>query len=497
MTNTKTGTRVVVVGGGVGGLATAALLAKDGYSVTLLEKNKQLGGRAQVLTKDGFTFDMGPSWYMMPDVFERFFAEFGKKPEDYLKLLALDPQYRVHFADGTKVDMHLDMKKNKAVFESIERGSGARLDAYLAEAQQKYELSLRTVLYKNTDTIFDFFSWDLLKNSRLLEPLTSMQTYISRFFASEKLQQIIQFTLVFLGGAPHNMPALYSLISYVDFKLHTFYPKGGMYALILALKKLGSEYGVEYVTNAPVLQFVTNDGTVTEVVTQKKKYRADVVVANADYAHIESLLSDPAQRMYTDAYWQKKTVAPSAFLMYLGVRGKVPQLAHHSIYYGKDWQEHFRALFDAPHWPQEPAVYLNVPCLTDPSMAPKGDTGVMVLVPIASGLPETELWKESYGDFIISYLDTALKLNLKDRIVSKTLFSVSDFAEAYNSLRGNALGGLAHTLFQTGPFRPPNAHAKIKNLFFAGANTVPGIGVPPAVISGHLARERVRSYRLP
>ncbi len=486
--------KVVIVGGGVGGLAAAALLAFDGYSVAVLEKNSMMGGRARVLKKDGFTFDMGPSWYMMPDVFEKFFAVFGKKPSDYLELIALDPQYRVLFGDGSHVDMQLDMKKNKQVFEKIEKGAGKKLDEYIAEAKLKYELSLRTVLYKNIDTLFDFFDWELLKNSKILKPFMTMEQHIKQYFTSEKLQQIIEFTLVFLGGAPHNMPALYSLISYVDFILHTFYPKGGMYALIEALVKLGSEYGVTYVTDAPVTLLECESGVISRVHTAKKIYTADAVVGNADFAHLESLLSDQTARMYSDSYWKKKTLAPSAFLLYLGIKGSVPQLAHHSIYYGSNWEEHFKAIFDAPTWPQNPAVYLNVPSLTDSSMAPAGHTGIMVLVPIASGLTETALWRETYATFIIRYLDSALELNLEKRIVSTSIFSISDFEQAYNSLRGNALGGLAHTLLQTGPFRPPNKHKKIKNLFFAGANTVPGIGVPPALISGHLVRERLATF---
>lgn len=486
--------QIVIIGGGVGGLAAAALLGLDGHRVTVLEKNNSLGGRARMLKKDGFTFDMGPSWYMMPDVFDTFFREFKAKTSDFLQLLKLDPQYRVLFHDGTHVDMHLDMKKNKEVFENIEKGSGKKLDAYLSEAKLKYELSMQTVLYKNIDSIFDFFDWQLIKNGAILKPFMTMDQYIKQFFKSEKLQQIIEFTLVFLGGAPHNMPALYSLISYVDFKLHTFYPKGGMYALIEALVKLGKKYGVEYVTSAEVTSLQVVDGVIESIITKEKTYTSDAVIANADFAHVESLLSDQTACMYSKKYWQQKTFAPSAFLMYLGIKGKIPQLAHHSIYYGSGWQKHFKEIFEHPAWPQEPAVYINVPSMTDPKMAPQGCSTVMVLVPIASGLAENESWKENYGNYIINYLDSALHIDLASRVISKTIFSVSDFERAYNSMRGNALGGLAHTLLQTGPFRPPNKHAKVRNLFFAGANTVPGIGVPPAIISAQLVRERVADF---
>ena len=315
---------------------------------------------------------------------------------------------------------------------------------------------------------------------------------MARFFKAERIKQIIQFTLVFLGGAPHNMPALYSLITYVDFKLHTFYPKGGMFSVVKAFESVGKSQGVRFKTGEAVTKIITNGDQVTAVKTAKATYPADIVIGNADMKHFDELLSDPTKKQFSEEYWQKRTLAPSAFLLYLGVKGKLPTLDHHTIFYGDDWQQHFRDIFDQPGWPQEPSVYINIPSRTEPSMAPKGHEAVMVLVPVATGLPEDKASKEKYADFIIEYLERRLKLKLKKNIVSKTIFSVTDFESTYNSYKGNALGGLAHTLLQTGPWRPSNKHAKLKNVFFSGANTVPGIGVPPAVISGHLVRERVR-----
>ena len=482
---------VVVIGGGFGGLAAAALLAKDGKRVVVIEKNKLMGGRANLLKAKGFQFDMGPSWYMMPDVFEKFFAEFDKKPSDYLDLVKLDPQYRIIFPDKTHVDMRPDLKHNKAVFEKIEKGAGKRLQDYLDEARIKYELSVRTVLYKNVDSIFDFFSWDLLKNGRMLRPFDSMQNYVAEFFKSEKLQQIIQFTLVFLGGAPHNMPALYSLISHVDFTMHTSYPMGGMFKVVEAFVKVGKKHGVEYLPETPALALITKDGKITGVRTKNGVIHCNAVVANADMAHLEKLLDDPSLRMYDEKYWQSRVFAPSAFLMYLGVKGSVPELQHHNIFFGKNWIEHFREIFEKPSWPKDPSIYLNVPSITDPAVAPKGHHTIMILVPVACGLDETAASKEEYGEYILQYLEEKAGIKLKKKIVYKSIFSVTDFQSAYNSYAGNALGGVAHTLMQTGPFRPPNKHKKIKNLFFSGAGTVPGIGVPSAIISGHLVRDRV------
>lgn len=486
--------QIIVIGGGIGGLAAAALLAKDGHSVTLIEKNKLMGGRANLLKAKGFQFDMGPSWYMMPDVFEKFFGEFGKKPGDYLDLKVLDPQYRVIFPDKTQVDMKPDLKQNRAAFEKLEKGAGKQLDRYLAEAKLKYELSIRTVLYKNVDSIFDFFSFDLLKNGQMLRPFDTMQKYVSEFFKTEKLQQLIQFTLVFLGGAPHNLPALYSLISYVDFTMHTFYPMGGFYEVVKALMKLGKEQGVIYMVETPALEIITKDGAVTGVRTKNGILKCDAVVGNADMAHLETLLDDQALRMYDESFWKKRTFAPSAFLMYLGVKGKIKELEHHNIFFGKNWIQHFREIFEKPSWPVEPSVYLNMPSKTDPSVAPAGHETIMVLVPVACGLSESKLWKEQYGEYILQYLEEKLDIKLRDKIVYKSIFSVTDFASLYNSFAGNALGGVAHTLMQTGPFRPPNNHRKLSNLFFSGAGTVPGIGVPSAVVSAHLVRDRLREF---
>lgn len=483
---------VVIVGGGLGGLATAALLAKDGYRVTVVEKNEQLGGRASRLTTKGFTFDLGPSWYMMPDVFERFFAEFRKKPQDYLNLVKVKPQYRIFFSDYTHVDVSDNLDTTRALFESIEPGAAKQFDRYLAEGKLKYDVATKDVLYKNVDHIWDFFSLSLLKNGLKLDPFTSMETYVARFFKSEKLQQIIQYTLVFLGGAPSNVPALYSLMSHVDFNLGTYYPIGGFYSLTEALVKLGTEHGVSYRLNAPVASIsVTGDQVSGIVLSTGEQISADVVISNADYAHTEDLLSDQAKRSQSKQEWKNKILAPSAFLIFAGVKGSLPTIKHHNIYFGKNWIEHFETIFKNRSWPKNPSLYINKPTATDASVAPKGHENLMILVPIAPFLAENERSKRQYADFIYHYIKLQLGVDIKKNLVVEHIFSVSDFESRYNSLGGNALGGLAHTLFQTGPWRPPNKAKHLKNLFFVGANTVPGIGVPPAIISAHLARERV------
>jgi phytoene desaturase len=482
--------RIVIVGAGVGGLASAALLARDGFQVTVLEKNEQPGGRASLLEKEGFTFDMGPSWYLMPDVFERFFRAMGTTTRDHLNLKRLSPHYRVFYADGQIVDMTGDLEHDRAVFESLEPGSAAKFDRYLEESKQKYEISFNKLLYRNMDSLRDFMAPDLRDDGRKLKMFQTMEHYVNSFFKTEKLQQLIQYTLVFLGGIPKNTPSLYSLMSHIDFNLGVWYPDGGMYAIVEALVKLGQQYGVEYVYNQPVTRLEAQNGQISGVIAGGKSYLADFVISNADYQHTEALLSDPGRKQYSDRYWKRRTLAPSAFILYLGVKGHVPELVHHNILFSRDWHQHFRELSDRPAWPRTPSTYICVPSKTDPGVAPAGDENLFVLVPVAAGLPETESSRAEYAEYVIAYVEQYFHISIRDRLVVREIFSVSDFAQRYNSLRGTALG-LAHTLFQTSLFRPPNKSRKVENLFFVGANTVPGIGVPMCLISAHLVYDRI------
>lgn len=483
---------VIILGAGFGGLAAAALLAKDGYQVTVLEKNEQPGGRASSLSAEGFRFDMGPSWYMMPEVFEKFFAEFGKKTSDYFNLIPLKPQYRVFFGDKTQLDITGDIEKDKATFEQLEPGFSEKFDRYLRESKQKYEISMSSVLYRNMNTLFDLVNIDMIKMGRNMGVLQPMHSYISKFFRHPKIQQILEYNLVFLGCSPKNAPSLFSLMTHVDFNLGVWYPEGGITSLVRAAESIGREHGVTYVYNAPAQQLVVENGKITQVVTPTKTYTADIIISNADYRFTESILSDQSLKEYSESYWNKKVMTPSAFLLYLGVKGKLPKLEHHNLYFGEDWSKHFDDVFTHPRWPIDPSIYINKASQVDGTVAPKGHENLMVLVPIAPGLEETTSWRSHYADYIISFMEERLDIELKEQIVYKKIFSVTDFEQRYNSYKGNALGGLAHTLFQSAVWRPNNFSKKIPNLFFVGANTVPGIGVPPAFISAHLVRERVK-----
>jgi phytoene desaturase len=493
--NSLAGRSVVVVGSGFGGLSTACYLADAGADVTVVEKNEQLGGRASVLEEAGFRFDMGPSWYLMPDVFETFFGHFDRTPSDYYELERLDPHYRIFFKeDGEgnrdRLDMRPDLDENRDIFESYEEGAGHALDRYLRQAERNYEVGMRHFVYEDRSRLRDFVDLDVVRNARGLTLLGSMQDHVEKYFDHPKLQQVMQYTLVFLGGAPNNTPALYNLMSHVDFNLGVYYPKGGLGAVADAMVELGRELGVEYVTNEPVTQIRGRRGGFVVRTETGGEYLADLVVSDADYAHTEQDLLPPEKRQYDEEYWETRTYAPSAFLLYLGVEGDVDPLAHHTLVLPPDWNDHFEKIFDDPQWPEDPAYYLCVPSQTDDDVAPEGHSNLFVLVPIAPGLDDSPAVRERFRDLILDDIEAHTGVSLRDRIVFEETFSVSEFAERYNSQRGTALG-LAHTLRQTALFRPPHASGAVEGLYFTGSYTTPGIGVPMCLISGLLTAERM------
>jgi len=506
--NALSGQSVAVIGAGFGGLSTACYLADAGADVTVVEKNEQVGGRASALERDGFTFDMGPSWYLMPDVFEQFFADFDREPSDYYSLERLDPHYRIFFkdnagrrpgrdapgldvnADGDVVDVTPDREQVKEVFDAYEPGAGAKLDDYLAKSRENYEVGMEHFVYEDRPRIRDWLDPDLAEYARGLSLLGSMQDHVEDYFDHPKLQQIMQYTLVFLGGAPNTTPALYNLMSHVDFNLGVYYPEGGMSGVADGIAELAEELGVEFRTNHPVEWihgyrggFKVETGGETDVL-------ADVVVSDADYAHTEQELLPPEKRQYDADYWESRTYAPSAFLLYLGVEGDVEPLAHHTLVLPSDWEDHFGQIFDDPEWPDDPAYYLCVPSKTDDSVAPDGHSNLFALVPIAPGLDDTPEVRDEYRDLVLDDIAQNTGVDLRDRVVVEERFSVSEFTERYNSYRGTALG-LAHTLRQTSLFRPPHRSDALDGLYFTGAFTTPGIGVPMCLISGEITADSV------
>ena len=491
--------KIIIIGGGIGGLGTAMLFSKKGYEVTLLEKNAHLGGRANIFTEKGFTFDMGPSWYMMPDIFEDFFKLVGEDITKYLELEKLAPSYRVFLQSEDKhYDFYSDLDKNIATFESLEPGSGEKLKKHLERGGFQYEISKKEFMYKNYDSIFDFFNKRVMTAGRKLPLFSSMSSIVNKTFKNELLQKVLQYQTVLLGTSPYNTPGIYSLMNYVDFVDGVWYPKGGIYKLIEAMVDIAKKNNVNLKTNSEVSNIIVENGKAVGVkLANGEEMRADYVVSNADYEHTENKLLEAEHREHSAEYWDKRVLAPSAFIMYLGVEGKAPNLVHHNLMFSTDWIKNFHQIFEEVQWPDSPSIYVSKPTHSDASVAPAGTENMFVLVPIGSGLTYTDEQMKEYGDKVLDIIETKMKVeNLKNRILYRRDYCVKDFEKDYNSYKGTALGP-AHTLMQTAFFRPNNISKKVKNLFFVGAYTNPGIGMPVCLISAELVYKRIEGITDP
>jgi phytoene desaturase len=486
--------RVIIIGSGFGGLGTACLLAKAGYQVTVLEKNDQLGGRAGWLQAEGFSFDMGPSWYLMPDIFENFFNLLGEKTEEYFKLVKLQPSYRIFFKDTDlqPIDLYADLEKDLPTLEKLEPGITPKLQDYLKRAEFQYHVAVDRFIYKNYNSIFDFFTWEVMKSGTQLSVFQSMDTYVKRFFKRQEVQKIFQYPLVFLGSSPYHTPALYNIMSHIDFHQGVFYPMGGIYKVIEALAQIAKHSGAELKTQAEVARITHEDHRVTGVtLADGSQLAADIVISNADIEHTHNvLLADEPHLKRTD--WSKKQLAPSAFILYLGLKKSIPALKHHTLIFSKDWQQNFADIFDRPAWPSDPSLYVCAPSKTDPSVAPAGSENMFVLVPIAPGLDDADEHRlQQFEDQILQTLAEQLQEpELVSEIVFKRRFTGADFTQRYHSYKGTALG-LSHSLRQTAIFRPNNVDATMENLYYVGANTNPGIGMPMCLVSAELVYKRL------
>ena len=497
-----TGEPVTIVGGGIGGLATAAELAASGADVTLLEANDRVGGAANLIEHDGYRFDTGPSWYLMPGAFERFFARFGAEPSDFYDLTRLDPNYRVFWKDGDRADVRADHDYMRELFESYESGAGEALDDYLADAEEAYELGVERFVYPDRSRIRDMIDTDVARSGRALPMLRTMDEHVQQYVDHPKLRQLLEYTLVFLGGSPYNTPGLYSMLSHADLSLGVYYPEGGMYAVVEGLRALAEQLGVQVHTNEPVERIrlaghpggrdeATPFGRRYTVETSDRTLDATTVVSNANPVHAEQDLLDPDLRRHEPDYWDDRTLAPSAFMLYLGVAGSVEPLEHHTLVLPTDWDSHFEAIFDEPRWPTDPAYYVSVPSVTDDTVAPADGSAVVVLVPIAPTLDDTDAARERYREQVLDDLTTHTGVDLRDRIVTEHTACVSEFADRLGAPGGTALG-LAHTLTQTGPLRPGH-RGGAPGIYFTGSYTTPGIGVPMALLSGTQAADAVRT----
>lgn len=477
----------IVIGAGFGGLSAAALLAKKGFNVKVFEKNEQPGGRASVYSDKDFYFDMGPSWYLMPDVYERFYAQFGKKPEDFFKLERLDPSYRIFFGDKKLVDVAADLEKNFELFDSLEENGAEKLKEYLKSSEELYDFSIEEMLYKDYNSILDFLNGKLLLRGYKLNIWENLQHYVNKKFKSDEARKILEYAIGFLGGSPANTPSFYHLMSHVDLTMGVFYPQGGMRKVVESIYNLAEFHGVDFSFNEPVEMLEVHNHRVKRVITNKGAYEADVIIVNADYAHSELDFLTKENRTYDDKYWNSRVLAPSAMVVYLGVDYTVDKLVHHNLFLDEDWEHGFDTIFDPKKaaWPENPSYYVNVPSRTDLSAAPKGSDTLFILIPLAPGLEDTPELRESFYNKIMDDLEAKLGENIRDRIVVKRIFALNDFKHRYNAYKGTALG-LSHTLRQSALWRPAHKSKKVKNLYYSGHYTHPGIGVPMTLISSQI-----------
>lgn len=481
--------KIAIIGSGFSALAASCYLAKAGHQVQVFEKNSTVGGRARQLHKDGFTFDIGPTWYWMPDVFERFFADFGKKTTDYYQLIKLSPAYQVYFGIKDYVNIADNLPEIVQTFESIEKGSGKVLEKFMAEAQDNYNIAIKKLVYRPGESPLELVTLQtMLKVGTFF---SNISKEIRKRFKNPKLVQILEFPVLFLGAKPSDTPAFYSFMNFADFGLGTWHPKGGMYSVVRAMHQLAVELGVEFHVNQNIQKIVVENQKVIGLETQTGFVAADLVLSGADYAHTETLL-DPKFRQYSEKYWDKKTFAPSSLLFYVGFDKEIERVEHHSLFFDVPFSKHAEEIYDRPQWPSEPLFYASFPSKTD-EVAPAGKEAAIFLIPLATDLEDTPEIREKYFEIILTRLEQLTEQSLKKHVIFKESFCVNDFKEAYNSCKGNAYG-MANTLLQTAFLRPKLKSKKLPNLYFTGQLTVPGPGVPPSLISGKLVAELIEKY---
>jgi phytoene desaturase len=487
--------KIAVIGSGFAGLSAASHLAREGYAVTVFEKNASAGGRARKFEAKGFTFDMGPSWYWMPDVFERYFAVFGKKPSDYYTLERLSPSYRIYYSKDDVLDIPASIEGLCKLFDQLEPGSSKNLLKFLEEGKYKYNIGINELVYKPGLSLMELADPKLMTGVFKLHVFQSISTYIRKYFKEKKLIQLLEFPVLFLGATPQNTPALYSLMNYADMALGTWYPQGGMHKIIEGMVQLATELGVTFEFNSSVKKLELNAVKAKGIIVNDTFRPFDYIVAGADYHHVEQQLIPEGYRTYSEDYWQKRTMAPSSLIFYVGLNKKIEGVLHHTLFFDQDFIRHAEEIYEKPQWPTQPQFYISCPSKTDPTVAPHGHENIFFLIPVAPGLKDDEETRERYFNMVVDRFEQMTGQTIRDNIVFKRSYAHNDFISDYNAFKGNAYG-LANTLMQTANLKPSIVNKKINNLFYTGQLTVPGPGVPPSLISGQVvAGELVKRDR--
>lgn len=488
--------RIAIIGSGFSGISAAAYAAKAGNEVVVFEKNTEAGGRARkFITDNGYTFDMGPSWYWMPDIIDNFFADFGYTTSDFFELIPLDPQFEILFSDG-KIAVPRSYDRLRELCESLEKGAAGRLDAFMQSARHKYEIGMRQFVNKPCYSWGEFITPAIIGSVFKLNLLSDFRSYVARYFSDPRLRALMEFPVIFLGASPKNIPALYSLMNYGGFALGTWYPKGGFHELVRAMKTVAERNGATFRMGCNVEKILTEQGRAAGLRVNGEVLEFDFIIGASDYHHTESLLDEPL-RNYSEQYWKKKTFAPSCLIYYLGFTEPIPNLRHHTLFFEHDLDEHIHAIYEEKKWPERPLFYACCPSKTDPAVAPRGHENLFLLMPLATGIEDDEATREQYLELMIARLERFTGAReLLAKVDYKKSYCVSDFIADYNAYEGNAYG-LANTLSQTAVLKPSIKNKRLSNLYYTGQLTVPGPGVPPSIISGKIVATEVNKVKMP
>jgi phytoene desaturase len=481
---------ISIIGSGFSSLSAACYLSKMGHKVEVFEKNDDFGGRARQFKEDGFTFDMGPSWYWMPDVFERFFKDFNSEAKDFYSLKKLNPAYHVYFGKKDFIAIPDSLDKIYKVFENEEKGSSIKLKKFISRAKDNYKIAVTDMLYKMPGlSPLELISFDTIR--RVGYFFSNIKKEVHRDFKNPKLRSILEFPVLFLGAESSNTPAFYNFMNYADFGLGTWQPTNGFYDVVNAMISIGKSLGVKYHNNSSIEEIITKKNIATGIKVNGNLIKSDVILSGADYHHTEKLLPGNL-RQYSEKYWSKRVLAPSSLLFYLGFDKKLNNLAHHNLFFDTDFNLHSKEIYKEPKWPSEPLFYANFTSITNEHTAPLGCENGFILIPLAPGLKDTEELRERYFNIVIERIESITEQKIKNNIIYKKSFCVSDFIEEYNSYKGNAYG-LANTLLQTSFLRPKLKSKLVKNMYFTGQLSVPGPGVPPAIVSGKLVADLINN----